>query len=305
MGNGSQWDADIEVSADEVQQLIYTQFPLLSAMRIQNLGYGWDNNVYLVGEEFIFRFPRRKIAVDSIRLEGRMLKKLEDNITIPYPKPMFYGEGDRDYPFPFLGYTYVPGEFPIGLTNEQRSLSVSLLAQFLRKLHSFPVGIAQDNGVPVDHRKLTEITQRKEKMQKFLSHHAAHLTEEEYRTIAVYLSQLKIERAQPREVFLHGDLHFKNMLVDKEGKLSGIIDWGDMNIGHPACDLNVAYSYLPPEERKAFFKEYGEVNDETKVLARLIAVYIPMLIWMQAIDDNDTTIAEEAKANIMRALAND
>lgn len=84
------------------------------------------------------------------------------------------------------------------------------------------------------------------------------------------------------------------MLVDEQGLISGIIDWGDMNIGHPACDLNVVYSFIPLMHEPVF-AAYGDVDEETKRLARLIAVYIPMLIWMQAIDDNDLTVAEEAK----------
>lgn len=67
---------------------------------------------------------------------------------------------------------------------------------------------------------------------------------------------------------------------------------------HPACDLNVVYSFLPPDARASFFAAYGDVDEETKRLARLIAVYIPMLICMQAIDDKD-----EAKTIIARALA--
>ena len=81
------------------------------------------------------------------------------------------------------------------------------------------------------------------------------------------------------------------MLVDDNGNLSGIIDWGDVNIGHPACDLSIAYSYLPPASRADFYDIYGEVDEETKILARMIAVYIPMLIFMQAIDDKDEAIA--------------
>ncbi|BFT72027.1 hypothetical protein PAENIP36_34690 [Paenibacillus sp. P36] len=45
------------------------------------------------------------------------------------------------------------------------------------------------------------------------------------------------------------------------------------------------------------------MDEETNRLARLIAVYIPMLIWMQAIDDQEAAVAEEAKTIIARALA--
>ncbi|MBP1964563.1 phosphotransferase [Paenibacillus aceris] len=297
------WDAEWEVSEELARKLISSQFPSLMSAPIKRLGYGWDNTVFLVGEDYVFRFPRRKVAIDLLRMEAKILPKLADFVTLPYSKPLFFGEGNLEYPAPFLGYPYLSGKFPIGLTDEQRQLSTSLLAQFLKRLHAFPVQIAQENGIQRDHRNLTDLTERKEKMLKFLSDLSPHLKREEHRAILDYLEQHTTDRVQQRYVFLHGDLHFKNILVNKRGEVSGIIDWGDMNLGHPACDLNVAYSFLPPHARSDFFREYGEVDEETKVLARMIAVYIPMLILMQAIDEKDNEVAVEAKAIIARALA--
>ncbi|WP_199615030.1 phosphotransferase [Paenibacillus alkalitolerans] len=303
MGNSKIWDADWEISEELAQRLIGSQFPQLSSKRIKRLGYGWDNTVFLVEEQYVFRFPRRKVAVDSLRMEGKILPKLKNYISIPYSIPLFFGEGKSDYPAPFLGYPYLSGKFPIGLTDEQHALSATTLAQFIRKLHEFPLQVAQENGLQHDHRNLTDIALRKARMLEFLSDLSIYITEEEHDAITYYLEQLKTERVTERNVFLHGDLHFKNMLVDEDGKISGIIDWGDMSIGHPACDLNVVYSFLPPHARSDFFREYGEADEETKVLARLIAVFIPMLILMQAIDDKDERVANEARANIKRALA--
>ncbi|QJD82667.1 phosphotransferase [Cohnella herbarum] len=303
MGSSNQWDAEWEVSDDLAHKLITSQFPQLASKSVKKLGHGWDNTVYLVGTEYVFRFPRREVAIHSLRMEGKILPKLKDYLSIAYSKPIFFGAGNYDFPAPFLGYPYLSGKFPIGLTDKQRKLSASTLAIFLKSLHAFPVQIAQENGVQHDHRNLTDIATRKEKMQKFLSDIALHFSEEEYRALSNYLEQLTTEKVKQKDVFLHGDLHFKNMLVDENGKVSGIIDWGDINIGHPACDLNVVYSFLPPDARSSFFEEYGEVDEETKILARLIAIYIPILIMMQAIDDHDERLIDEAKANIKRALA--
>lgn len=303
MGSSNQWDAEWEVSEEMAHKLISSQFPQLASKRVQKLGHGWDNTVFLVGAEYVFRFPRREVAINSLRMEGKILPKLKDYFSIAYSLPLFFGEGDYDYPAPFLGYPYLSGEFPIGLTDKQRALSATTLAQFLKSLHAFPVQIAQENGVQHDHRNLTDISMRKEKMHKFISDLALHFSEEEYRAISNYLEQLRTEKVKQKYVFLHGDLHFKNMLVDENGRVSGIIDWGDINIGHPACDLNVVYSFLPPDARSDFFKAYGDVDEETKILARLIAIYIPILIMMQAIDDKDERLVDEAKANIKRALA--
>ncbi|QHT61352.1 phosphotransferase [Paenibacillus lycopersici] len=303
MGETNVWDAEWEVNEKLARTLIVSQFQQLSSKQVKRLGWGWDNTVFLIGDEYVFRFPRRTIAVGSIRMEGKLLPKLEAYMTVPYPKPLFYGEASDEYPAPFLGYTYVPGDFPIGLSEERRALSAETLATFLRRLHEFPVQAALKCGVQQDHRSLTDIASRKVKLEGFLSKVLVYLSPEEFGAIEGYLSGLQTDRVETMNVLLHGDLHFKNMLVNENGIVSGIIDWGDLSVGHPACDLSVAYSFLPPCARGVFFETYGGADEETKLLARLIAVYIPVLILMQAVDDGNEAIAAEAKSNIMRALS--
>lgn len=303
MAGTNVWDADWEVNEEQARTLIGRQFPQLSSRQVKRLGWGWDNTVFLIGDEYVFRFPRRTIAVGSIRMESKLLPKLEAYMTIPYPKPLFYGEASDEYPAPFLGYAYVRGDFPIGLTEECRALSAETLAKFLRRLHEFPVQTALKCGVRQDHRNLTDIASRKVKLEGFLSKVVEHLSLEESGVIEAYIGRLQKDRVEAVNALLHGDLHFKNMLVNENGIVSGIIDWGDLNVGHPACDLSVAYSFLPPYARGVFFETYGGADEETKLLARLIAVYIPILILMQAVDDRNETIAVEAKSNIMRALS--
>lgn len=303
MGGSKIWDPEWEVSEELAYELISSQFPQLASNTVKKIDYGWDNTVFRVGTEYVFRFPRRKVAIKALKMESKILPKLIDYISIPYSMPLFLGEGNNDYPAPFLGYNYLTGELPIELTDDQRALSATTLAQFLKKLHTFPVRIAQENGVQHDHRNLTDIALRKEKIRKFTSDISHHLKNDEYRAISNYLDMLKMDRVRQKYVLLHGDLHFKNMLTDSNGRVSGIIDWGDINIGHPACDLNVVYSFLPQYARSDFFKVYGDVDEETKVLARLVAIYIPLLIMMQAIEVNDETLVIEAKACINRALA--
>lgn len=302
MGETNVWDAEWEVNEELARVLISSQFPQLTSKEVKRLGWGWDNTVYLIGDEYVFRFPRRTIAVSSIRMEGKLLPKLESYMTIPYPKPLFYGEASAEYPAPFLGYTYVPGDFPIGLTEERRALSAETLAKFLRRLHEFPVQMALKYGVQQDHRSLTDIASRKVKLEGFLSKVSALLSREEFGAITAYIRGLKTDRVKAVNTLLHGDLHFKNILVNENGIVSGIVDWGDLSVGHPACDLSTAYSFLPPYARGVFFETYGEVDEETRLLARLIAVYIPVLILMQAVDDGNEAIAAEAKSNILRAL---
>ena len=45
-------------------------------MTLRPLGAGWDNTVFLVNESFVFRFPRREIAVACMEAEIRVLPGL-------------------------------------------------------------------------------------------------------------------------------------------------------------------------------------------------------------------------------------
>src|SRR5262249_7164623 len=52
-------------------------------------------------------------------------------------------------------------------------------------------------------------------------------------------------------VWHHGDLDAGNWLV-RDGRISGVIDWGAMGVGDPACDVMVAWKVGSPEARDAF-----------------------------------------------------
>ena len=50
--------------------------------------------------------------------------------------------------------------------------------------------------------------------------------------------------AANERVWLHGDLHTKNVIVDA-GQIVAVIDWGDMGCGDRATDLAVAWMLVP------------------------------------------------------------
>ena len=57
------------------------------------------------------------------------------------------------------------------------------------------------------------------------------------------------------KLWVHGDLHPANLLLATSGRLSAVIDFGDLTAGDPATDLATAWLTFGPEGRRAFRAE--------------------------------------------------
>jgi aminoglycoside phosphotransferase (APT) family kinase protein len=71
-------------------------------------------------------------------------------------------------------------------------------------------------------------------------------------------------------LWIHGDFHPGNLLVS-EGRLTAVIDFGDLCAGDPATDLAVAWMLLPPSARPIFRAAAdgcGWIGDHTWMRAR-------------------------------------
>ena len=93
----AEWSAEITVDPELARRLIRDQFHDLPTKRLLLLGTGWDNTVYLVDEAWVFRFPRREIAVAGIEREIAVLPRLTA-LPIAIPTPRFIGTGSSRYP---------------------------------------------------------------------------------------------------------------------------------------------------------------------------------------------------------------
>jgi aminoglycoside phosphotransferase (APT) family kinase protein len=60
-------------------------------------------------------------------------------------------------------------------------------------------------------------------------------------------------------VWIHGDLDARNLLV-RERQITGVVDWGAVCIGDPACDVKVAWAVLDAHTRP-IFRELLEIDD--------------------------------------------
>ncbi|MCI0463403.1 MAG: phosphotransferase [Gemmataceae bacterium] len=291
------WSAESLVSAELARSLIEAQFPQLAPARVEPFGAGWDNSAFLVNEAFVFRFPRRQVAVALLEAEARLLPALAPRLPLSVPVPTFAGVAAESYPWPFAGHVLIPGRTACTaqLTDDQRRAAAEPLAGFLATLHAIPASEAARLGAGPDPIDRLNVTGRLPRARELLDRLTGLGLVEDARPFAAVLDTAAAAAPPRADTLVHGDLYARQLLVDGDNRLTGVIDWGDIHLGDPAADLMVVYTFLPPGARPAFERAYGPVPAATWHLARLRAVWHTLNVAAYAHDIGDGDLLREAR----------
>jgi aminoglycoside phosphotransferase (APT) family kinase protein len=294
------WTAELVVDEELARQLL-AQFPELSAASLRPFAEGWDYTIWLVNENWTFRFPRREIVVPGMRREIAVLPELAPLLPIPVPAPVFVGRPAEAFPWPFFGSELLPGR-ELGEAALDDPIRVEIgrsLAGFLRRLHDAEVTYE----LPTDGNRRADMSVRVPKTRKQLEElEAAGLWQ---RPASVDRLLETAEGLPPSNVVavVHGDLHFRQVLVGDDGSPTGVIDWVDVCRSDPAIDLSMLWSYLPRHGRAAFLSEYGPVSDEQLVRARVIALSLSAALAHYGHNEGFSAIEREALSGLARTAA--
>ena len=107
-------------------------------------------------------------------------------------------------------------------------------------------------------------------------------------------------------VLNHGDLRLKNVVVDSEGRILGVIDWESAtSVVGPHWDLSIALHDLSIDAKQAFLTGYGMPDDEVRRAAavwRLFNVlnYVPIID--ELLEKDDTEEVERIRTRLSGAL---
>lgn len=253
-----------EIDDELVRALLRAQHPDLADAEIRLIDHGWDNAMYRLGEDYVVRLPRRRVAVPLIEHEQKWLPELARRLPIRIPAPMRVGRPGNGYPWPWSILPWLPGQtadldFPT-LHQAKR------LAEFLRALHQPAAADAPKNdlrGVPLADRA-PKVIDRFDRMSAI----PGIITPELRR---VWQQALEA-RVANKSCWLHGDLHARNVLVDN-GVITGIIDWGDVTAGDAATDLACVWSLFPEPAARAECLEHYEPSAALLARAKGWAVF--------------------------------
>lgn len=102
------WEADRELTADQVCAAIGGQFPDLAPVHATVLGSGWDNDVWRVNEVWAFKLPRKQGAQAWLEREIAMMPMLAEILPLPVPLFEHLGRPCDAFPHRFGGYRVLP-----------------------------------------------------------------------------------------------------------------------------------------------------------------------------------------------------
>jgi aminoglycoside phosphotransferase (APT) family kinase protein len=295
------WSAEAVVDEELARRLIGSQFPEIGLASLRLLGAGWDNTVWLVDERWVFRFPRRQIAIAGIERQLSLLPRLAPFMPVPVGAPRFVGRPGEEFPWPFSGSERIPGRELVeaGLDDAARVALARPLATLLRVLHAARVEGMDD--LPVDFNGRADMAVRVPRTREQLAEVEALGLWRRAPEAGRLLEAASALPPSERRVLVHGDLHVRHVLVDDAGGLAGVIDWDDICVGDPCIDLVLAVSYLPATGLAEFLAEYGPASDEQLLRARVLALSLCAALAAYGHDEGLPSVEREALAGLDRA----
>ncbi len=290
--------AEVDVTADLVRLLLAEQHPDLARLPIRFLANGWDNVMFRIGDTLLARLPRRELGAQILLNEQRWLPGLAPRLRLPVPAPERIGLPGHGYPWSWSVVPYLPGVPATDVTGLNLASVATVLAEFLGSLHTPAPPDAPANpyrGIPLAGRGAS--------------------FEENLALLPPIIDSGSVDRiwkdalAAPGHagppVWLHGDLHPANILV-AAGRISGVIDFGDITSGDPATDLGVAWMLLPLPSHAAFRTAYraarsGPVDDDVWARARGWALALAIAFMANSADNPQ--IMNVGRRTLRRVLA--
>jgi aminoglycoside phosphotransferase (APT) family kinase protein len=293
------WAPEVVVEPELAAELIGEQFPALRGRTPLLLGAGWDVTAYLLDDAWVFRFPRRQIAVPGVEREIAVLPRLAPFVPVPIPVPALVGAPSERFRWPFFGARFIAGVEATG-TEEQREPLARALGEALSALHSADVFEALGASLPDNPTQRVEMRAAVPRARERLAEISDAWTPPAL--VADVLERALALPAPRLGAVCHGDLHFRHLLV-RDGDLSGIIDWVDVCRGDPALDLQLYWSFFEPPEREVFAMAYGPIDEEQLLRARVIALLLNGALAAYGRHEGLRSIEREALASLTRAVS--
>jgi aminoglycoside 2''-phosphotransferase len=222
---------------DKYLKVIKENIPELVIGKCSMNSEGQNNDIIIVNEETIFKFPKYNEGVEKLKREIKILGILKKYISIDIPCIKYVNLDPCEPGYVFAGYGMIKGiplRKNVFMGVQNRETVANQLAVFLKELHSIPINEFIECGIDLNSSANEwEVLYEKIKDKLF-----KYMRSECRKKIIIDFEAFFGVDHDIKKAVIHGDFGGSNIICDPgKGKISGIIDFNDVSAGDPAVDF--------------------------------------------------------------------
>jgi aminoglycoside phosphotransferase (APT) family kinase protein len=270
-----------------VRGLLEAQHPDLARLTLRASGHGWDNVLFRLGDDLLVRLPRRAASAPLVEHEQRWLPRLAPLLPLPIPVPIRVGRAAGRFPWSWSIVAWMAGDNAAVTPPTDFNAAASTLGAFVRALH-----VPAPRDAPANPYRGVPLADRADAFHDRVTRLEGRI--DTSAVLALWDAASRAPRWTGPPLWIHGDLHPGNLVV-ADGRVSAVVDFGDLTAGDPATDLAVAWMLLPPPARRMFRASarhpHDAIDEDTWTRARGWALFFGLVF-----------LAEGASEPSIRAL---
>lgn len=260
----------VSLSEAQVRALLARQVPDSVGLSLREVAAGTDHALWRLGEDLAVRLPLRASAAGQAQKEQLWLPRLAKGLPLPIPEPVFIGQPDETYPWPWSLYGWIEGRTPAehdDLTQAALDLAGFVLALRAQDATGGPAAGRHNfgRGLPLATRD-SATREAIGACEGLIDTGAA---------LAAWARDSAAPAWDGPPVWVHGDLCRGNLLL-RDARLAAVIDFGGLGVGDPACDLLPAWNLFDAKAREAY-REVLAPDDATWARGRAWALSVALI----------------------------
>ncbi len=286
---------EIDTDVALVRRLLAGEFPHWADLAIEPVvSYGTDHDIYRLGDDLAARLPRIGWATEQAAKEAKWLPRLAPHLPLAVPVQLAMGHPAAGYPFAWSVYEWLPGENANGTIDDLDQAAVDLAA-FVNALRRVDTTDADPRPRGARGGPLAELDGAVRRSIEQLGDRI-----DGDATLRSWEESLDASEWDGEEVWVHGDLLPGNLLV-VDSRLSAVIDFGCLNVGDPACDLQPAWNVFAGDSRTRYRAEL-QADDASWLRGRGWALFQAVVALPYYWDTNPGMIRQASNA-LVQVLA--
>lgn len=254
---------------------------------------GQNNDVLIINDSLVFRFPKYKKGINELLREVKLLNTIHLYTTLPIPNPIYSCFTELEIGKVFSGYERING-VSLSRTAFQEIKNLALhenlahqLVTFLKEVHSTPINELEFEKLDIYKTFHDLYTSIQTKLFPYMREDAKEQITE---TFQAFLEDTTFHELNL--TLIHGDFGASNILWNPDsGTITGIIDFGGSCIGDPAYD----FAGLLSSYGEDFFRTCISLYPNGEKVAKRVMFYRSTFALQEAlhgIDNNDPTAFE-------------